>query len=92
MDHKQTIMVSLGAAVGANCIPCFDYIYSRAKELDMPDSEIREIIETAFKVKNGATEFLKHAIEEQVGDISPGVETCCGAADAGCPGCKGLRQ
>ena len=54
MDQKTEIMVSLGTAIGANCIPCFDYIYAKAKEVDLEESEIQKTVEVAFKVKNGA--------------------------------------
>ncbi|NNG02332.1 MAG: carboxymuconolactone decarboxylase family protein [Desulfobacteraceae bacterium] len=84
MNHKQEVMVSLGAAIGANCIPCFDYIYSRAKEVALTDTEINEVIETAFKVKNGAAVFLKNAVSDVTGEVSDVADTCCGAAQSCC--------
>jgi len=61
MDQKTEVMVSLGAAIGANCIPCFNYIYAKAKESDLEDADIRKSVEVAFKVKNGAQIFMKNA-------------------------------
>ena len=64
MDRKQEVMIALGAAIGANCIPCFDHLYAKAKELKLDDNDISTAIETAYKVKNGATLFLKNAVSE----------------------------
>lgn len=32
MVSKTEMMVALGAAIGANCIPCFDYLYACYRE------------------------------------------------------------
>ena len=49
MDKKTEVMVALGAAIGVNCIPCFDHLYSKAKEINMDDEEIKDIVEIAGK-------------------------------------------
>ena len=33
MDQKTEIMVALGVAIGVNCIPCFDHLYSKIDTL-----------------------------------------------------------
>jgi hypothetical protein len=30
-------MVAMGAAIGANCIPCFDHLYAKARELRLSE-------------------------------------------------------
>ncbi|MBI9083981.1 MAG: hypothetical protein JEZ11_10320 [Desulfobacterales bacterium] len=85
MDSKTQVMVALGAAVGVNCIPCFDHLYGKAKEVGLGDAEIRDVILTAYKVKSGASTFLKHAIDEQVGTIDDEAQPCCGSGtDCAC--------
>ena len=39
MDQKTEIMVALGVAIGANCIPCFDHLYSKSRELKIEMDE-----------------------------------------------------
>ena len=51
MDSKTQVMVALGAAIGVNCIPCFDHLYGKAKEVGLGEDDIRDIILTAYKVK-----------------------------------------
>jgi hypothetical protein len=87
MDRKQEVMIALGAAIGANCIPCFDHLYAKAKELKLDDNDISTAIETAYKVKNGATLFLKNAVSEVSGMESTVEGPCCEAASgSGCDG------
>jgi len=85
MDSKTQVMVALGTAIGVNCIPCFDHLYGRAREVGLGDKEIREIVATAYKVKNGASTFLKGAIDDQVGEVNntdqPG---CASVSKCGC--------
>jgi alkylhydroperoxidase/carboxymuconolactone decarboxylase family protein YurZ len=84
MDKKTEVMVALGAAIGVNCIPCFDHLYSKAKEIKMNDEEIKEIVEIAGKVKNGASTFLKQAVSDVVGDVDDSRQSCCGPSQSAC--------
>ena len=77
MDPKTQVMVAMGAAIGVNCIPCFDHLYGKAREVGLGEEAIREIVATAYKVKNGASTFLKQAIDEQVGAVDDTEQPCC---------------
>lgn len=70
MDSKTEAMVALGTAIGANCIPCFDFLYSKAREVNLDESEIKQIAVIAFKVKTGASTFMSNAVSEVVGGES----------------------
>ena len=87
MDQKTEIMIALGTAVGVNCIPCFDHLYSRAKAVEMADAEIKQVVQIAQKVKNGASMFLKQAISEVVGEVGETGAACCSL-----PGCTGTES
>jgi acyl-coenzyme A synthetase/AMP-(fatty) acid ligase len=77
MDQKTQVMVAMVAAIGANCIPCFDHLYGKAREVRLSDSEIEQVVETAFKVKNGAAHFIKQAIGEVAHAPADIAEGCC---------------
>ena len=77
MDSKTQVMVALGAAVGVNCIPCFDHLYGKAREVGLDEEEIQQTILTAYKVKNGASTFLKHAIQDQIAVPGNEEQSCC---------------
>ena len=84
MDPKTEIMIALGTAIGANCIPCFDHLYSRSREVKLTDEEIRAVAALAGKVKNGATVFMQNNIAETLGDAPLEEHPCGNKAAAGC--------
>ena len=77
MDDKIEIMIALGIAIGVNCIPCFDHLYSRSQEIKLDEDEVRAIAEIAGKVKNGASIFMKNIIAETLGDTPASEQPCC---------------
>jgi hypothetical protein len=77
MDEKTEIMVALGVAIGVNCIPCFDHLYSKSQEIKLDEDEVRAIAEIAGKVKNGASIFMKNIIAETLGDTPVAEQPCC---------------
>ena len=54
MDEKTSVLVCLGAATAANCVPCFEHYLKKAKGLGLCSEEILEAADLASKVKNGA--------------------------------------
>ena len=84
MDQKTEIMVALGVAIGVNCIPCFDHLYSKCQEIKLEEAEVRAIVEIAAKVKNGASIFMKNTIAEALGDTPAAEEPCCNQSTSSC--------
>ena len=84
MDQKTEIMIALGIAIGVNCIPCFDHLYSRSQEIKLEEDEVRAIAEVAGKVKNGASIFMKNAIAETLGDAPTAEQPCCVQSNSSC--------
>jgi len=84
MEPKTEIMVALAAAIGANCIPCFDHLYSKSQELRLAASDIRAVAEIAAKVKNGAAVFMRNNIAETLGDAADTAPPCCAQAAGTC--------
>lgn len=82
MDRKTELMVSLGTAIGLNCIPCFDHIYAMAREVKLADKDIQDVAAIAFKVKNGAAVFIKQAVSEAV-DLTATDQTACSCPTTG---------
>ncbi len=37
MEEKTKILICLGAATAANCIPCFEFYYGKAQEAGISD-------------------------------------------------------
>jgi len=84
MDEKTKLMVSLGAATAANCIPCFEHLYYKAKNLSLNDDVIQEVVDISTQVKSGAHIAIKTSISDIMGiklneterDVKLNLQTC----------------
>ncbi len=62
MNEREKILISLGAATAANCIPYFEHLYYQAQSIKLNHEEIHEAVDIAIKVKNGAHIAIKSSI------------------------------
>ncbi|MGO9529859.1 MAG: carboxymuconolactone decarboxylase family protein, partial [Syntrophobacteraceae bacterium] len=51
MDEKTELLICLGAATAANCVPCFDYYFKKASVAAVTADEVRKAVELACKIK-----------------------------------------
>ncbi len=42
MDEKTKLLVSIGSAVAANCVPCFEHFLGKTEAAGLTPEEIRE--------------------------------------------------
>jgi alkylhydroperoxidase/carboxymuconolactone decarboxylase family protein YurZ len=52
MDEKPKLLVCLGVATAANCIPCLEFYYGKAQTAGVDAMDIQAAVECAFKIKN----------------------------------------
>ncbi len=83
MEEKTKLLVSLGAAVAANCVPCFKHFLGKTEAAGLTSSEIQEAAEIADQVKNGARITIMSSIR---GMIGAGTSLCDNKADKSCCG------
>lgn len=75
MEQKVKILIYVGAAVTANCIPCIQSIYAMAKEAGLTDCEIATAVRLGRTVRAGAAEKWDKEVEsllsgkEQAGEM-----------------------
>ena len=62
MEEKTEILICIGAATAANCIPCFEHFFGKAREAGITDEEIREATDLASQVKKGAHMALRNSV------------------------------
>lgn len=84
MDPKTEVMVALGVAIGVNCIPCFNHLYARSKEVGLTDEDVRRVCRTADKVKGGAAMFIKNAVSDAAGAPVEAEAACTCPSGGGC--------
>jgi arsenite methyltransferase len=77
-------LVALGAAIAANCEPCFKYHYDKARTLGVSPEDMSAAVNTAQSVKQApAQAILKLTDRFLRGDFAPKAESDC------CPGSTG---
>ncbi len=84
MDDKTELLISLGAATAANCVPCFDYYFKKATAAGLRPNEITKAVEIGNKVKTGASIAMKKSIRDITGCDSEGDQHAGTASDNPC--------
>ena len=77
MDDKIKELIAIGAAVAGHCQSCLTYHVSRAKELGVDESEIREAIEVGHTVEKGAMAAMQDFSKEVMGEPVSHSSVCC---------------
>ncbi len=85
MDEKTELLISLGAATAANCVPCFEYYFKKASAVGLTSEEIEKTVEIGNKVKTGASIAMRRSIRDLTGGNGEADEQ--GSGKAGHPCC-----
>ena len=74
-------LVAIGAAIGANCEPCFKYHYDQARKLGVSDLDMRYAVDLAQKVKDTPARAMLTLAERYLGPATAGskstADSCC---------------
>ncbi len=74
-------LVAIGAAIAANCEPCFKYHFQQAKKLGVSREDMMRAVKTAQSVKETPAKAmldLAHRILEGTQTSLPVIQSCCG--------------
>lgn len=86
MDEKTKVLMCLGAATAANCIPCFEYYFKKGKAVGLTPDEIQEAVDLASQVKKGAHMAIRNCISGLMGDEKEYALPCATQASRSCCG------
>lgn len=84
LTTRERELVSLGAALGSNCVPCIDHHIPEARKSGLTDGQIREAIELADAVRQvPARNVLVTAMQlmDQASGMKPDVPEASHCAD-----------
>lgn len=74
-------LVAIGAAIAANCEPCFKYHYDQARKLGVSNLDMRHAVDLAQKVKDTPARAVLNLAERFLGPATPSTTTkansCC---------------
>ena len=82
--EKADVLIAIGAATAANCIPCFEHLYEKAITLGIPAGDIERAAHIAGLVKNGAHTAISSSIDELLGLQNSGGSNCGQASTGSC--------
>ncbi|MEE9610353.1 MAG: hypothetical protein V3W19_03835 [Desulfatiglandales bacterium] len=86
MDERTRILICLGSATAANCVPCFEHFYGKAEAAMISHEEIQEAVDLAGQVKNGANMVIRNGIKTIMGPEKKSEMPGCGEAGSSCCG------
>jgi alkylhydroperoxidase/carboxymuconolactone decarboxylase family protein YurZ len=86
MEERTRVLICVGAATAANCIPCFEYYFGKAKTVGLSAEEIQEAADLASQVRKGAHMAIRNVIRGLQGEEKeyalpcdkPANKSCCG--------------
>jgi len=67
-------LVAIGAAIGANCEPCFKYHYSQARKLGVSREDMAQAVALADKVKRAPAQNML-TLADKILRTNPSVQT-----------------
>lgn len=78
-------LVAIGAAIAANCEPCFKYHYDQARKLGVPKEDMARAVATAQRVKDAPAKAMLELADKYLGVTTPRSDSadapkssCCG--------------
>ena len=86
MEEKTKLLIFLGAATAASCIPCFEYYFYEAEAAKLTREEIQEAVDLASQVKQGAHLTLKNNLNDIMGLEEQYDLPCRGQSESSCSG------
>ena len=84
IEDKIEILIAIGAATAANCIPCFEHLHEKAITSGITLAEIKRASDIAGQVKKGAHIALRNSVNELIGIEESHDLPCNKAANKSC--------
>jgi AhpD family alkylhydroperoxidase len=83
MDERTKVLISLGASVAANCVPCFEHYLRQTDAVGLTPEEIQEAADIGDQVQGGARIAMRRGIRSMMGTDTPSCNkepdrSCCG--------------
>jgi alkylhydroperoxidase/carboxymuconolactone decarboxylase family protein YurZ len=86
MDERTKLLICLGAATAANCIPCFEHYFGKAESTGLAPGEIQEAVDLASQVKKGAHLAIRNCINGLLSEEKKYALPCDRQVDKSCCG------
>lgn len=77
-DKRTMALISVGASVAANCLPCLQYHSGKAREAGLTEEEIHAAAEVGKSIRKGAANHMDQLIA-RLGGQSTATQPGCGS-------------
>jgi len=84
MNETIAELVAIGAAVAANCEPCFRHHFDVGRKLGLSKADIRKAVEVALVVKAAPHRKILETVDRYLAEAVPTQNPCSCASDACC--------
>jgi AhpD family alkylhydroperoxidase len=94
MTEQVKVLIALGAAIGANCEPCFKFHYDRARKLGVSNDAMRDAVRIGQGVKEASAKSMSGLADRILGTPAPAPaadSSCCGSS-CGCDETPAARK
>lgn len=85
LNNRERSLVSLGAALASNCVPCIEFHIPGARRAGLSDREIETALEIADKVRQVPARAVRETALARIGIPSDDAADQ-GSSDCGCSG------
>lgn len=86
LSNREQELVALGAALASNCVPCIEYHVPAARKAGFNESQIREAVRIADKVRRVPARTVLRTAMARIGESrQPSLEptgAVCGCAES----------
>lgn len=83
LTKRERTLVSLGAAIASNCVPCVEFHIPEARKAGLSDIQIKQALQVADKVRRVPARMVLQAALVRAGG-SPNGSTEISGAGCGC--------
>jgi len=84
MDTKTKSLIAVGAAAAVNCRPCLEYHVPQCIKAGASEDDVREAIETGFRVNRGAHAKTQDYVEDVIAYAKQDIDDRETGAQTGC--------
>jgi AhpD family alkylhydroperoxidase len=84
VDDTVRVLIALGAAIAANCGPCFRSHFNEARKLGIPVQDMVEAVEIGDNVRRAAGNSVIDVAERFLIQEKQSGGGCCGSKGGGC--------
>ena len=83
LSKREQTLVSLGAAIASNCVPCIEFHIPGARKAGLSEIQIKEALQVADKIRRVPAQMVLQTAMSRIGETTDGSDEANGGG-CGC--------